>query len=542
MSGLNLSNTSLDSSVLLDHREQDYIHPRRNSFAQGTQTNFGARRFPGTGFLAEEAGERGGTQSEGRRACSVSGGRDKGDPRVQVTSPGGSTSTGKPRNKVRLSQKRGDDRESDGSPYGSEGDDETPLLLGDRLLAASRRDSGSTFDVSRGVSGARSQGQDSHFLRASMGGMNYGSVNFPPSVPTSPRIEPVIYLDGANLLGEQALGEHRADAVIIDIDGPSGGGVAGGAPSSAPTTPDGTAMARQPTLPRAEEDVCFPVDECLSGARLHSPPFPDVIHDPRTCRRTARQWPDLSVLEEWSREEKEQRSEGIRAKKTSEPVYVGGRLRPNLRTNLWHRQEEEAPFRFTYFNDELPATIHAHTISELLLPGQTFLDLFRPEPRKYGDQECEEEGNGQRPRMAAIIPQNGVSNHNGSSMLNNHPGSSGGTPSHYQDPTGAIGNRPTWWLDVLSPMDAEMKVLSKAFGIHPLTAEDIMMQEAREKVELFRHYYLVSYKSFEHDTSSEDYLSPVNFYIIVFREGVLSVSYFSVLAGHYFFFSPSNSY
>ncbi|KAF8447031.1 hypothetical protein BGX38DRAFT_1270664 [Terfezia claveryi] len=67
-----------------------------------------------------------------------------------------------------------------------------------------------------------------------------------------------------------------------------------------------------------------------------------------------------------------------------------------------------------------------------------------------------------------------------------------------------------------------MKILSRAFGIHPLTAEDIMMQEAREKVELFRSYYLVSYKSFEQDMRSEDYLDPVNIYVVVFRDGVIS--------------------
>lgn len=79
-----------------------------------------------------------------------------------------------------------------------------------------------------------------------------------------------------------------------------------------------------------------------------------------------------------------------------------------------------------------------------------------------------------------------------------------------------------WWLDVLSPTEAEMKVIAKAFGIHPLTAEDIMLQEAREKVELFRHYYFVNYRTFDQDINSENYLEPVNMYVVVFREGVLS--------------------
>lgn len=80
----------------------------------------------------------------------------------------------------------------------------------------------------------------------------------------------------------------------------------------------------------------------------------------------------------------------------------------------------------------------------------------------------------------------------------------------------------TWWLDCTCPTDAEMKTLAKAFGIHPLTAEDIRMQETREKVELFRSYYFVCFHTFEPDIESEDYLEPINVYIVVFREGILT--------------------
>ena len=65
-------------------------------------------------------------------------------------------------------------------------------------------------------------------------------------------------------------------------------------------------------------------------------------------------------------------------------------------------------------------------------------------------------------------------------------------------------------------------VISKAFKIHPLTSEDILMQEQREKVELFKHYYFINYRTFEQDENSEDYLDPVNLYVVVFREGVIS--------------------
>jgi len=65
-------------------------------------------------------------------------------------------------------------------------------------------------------------------------------------------------------------------------------------------------------------------------------------------------------------------------------------------------------------------------------------------------------------------------------------------------------------------------MLSKVFGIHPLTAEDIQMEEAREKIELFRTYYLVCFRSFDQDPYSPTHLEPLNMYIIVFREGILS--------------------
>lgn len=50
------------------------------------------------------------------------------------------------------------------------------------------------------------------------------------------------------------------------------------------------------------------------------------------------------------------------------------------------------------------------------------------------------------------------------------------------------------------------------------------MEEAREKIELFRNYYFVCFRSFDQDPYSPTYLEPLNMYIIVFREGTLSVS------------------
>jgi magnesium transporter len=88
----------------------------------------------------------------------------------------------------------------------------------------------------------------------------------------------------------------------------------------------------------------------------------------------------------------------------------------------------------------------------------------------------------------------------------------------------------TWWLDVLSPTDEEMRVLSKVFGVHPLTTEDTQMEETREKIELFQNYYLVSFRTFDQNTHSLTHLEPIKYYIVVFRKGTLSVR---AVSGHF---------
>ena len=290
---------------------------------------------------------------------------------------------------------------------------------------------------------------------------------------------------------------HSDYDTVIDINGD---GVSYPFPSSANEANDNSRSAGGHP---AEEDVCFPVDDNLMDEEA-----PGMVGSHYSFRKP-KMWPDFPILEEWSREEKEQRSEGLRSKKLPEPVYVGGRLRPPVRPQ-WFKDENDAPYRFTYFNEELAATIHSHTISELLQPGQTFRELFKPEPTLYDDSEYEDH------------PPPFQRSESRATEQSDHDALTGPSPP---EPSGALprpGRRPTFWLDVLQPTDAEMKVLSKAFGIHPLTVEDIVMQETREKVELFRSYYLVSYRTFEQDSNSEDYMEPVNIYVVVFREGVIS--------------------
>ncbi|KAL1853855.1 hypothetical protein Plec18167_007158 [Paecilomyces lecythidis] len=123
--------------------------------------------------------------------------------------------------------------------------------------------------------------------------------------------------------------------------------------------------------------------------------------------------------------------------------------------------------RFSFFSSESQSTVHASELGDLILPGDTFRDLFQ------------------------LGPEGGV-----------------------------------WWLDVHNPTEAELGALSRAFSIHPLTAEDIMTQEAREKVELFKQYYFVCFRTFyQMDKTSEDFLEPVNLYMVVFRDGVITFSF-----------------
>lgn len=67
------------------------------------------------------------------------------------------------------------------------------------------------------------------------------------------------------------------------------------------------------------------------------------------------------------------------------------------------------------------------------------------------------------------------------------------------------------------------------FGIHPLTTEDVLTEESREKCEIFRNYMFVCYRAFNQDHYSADFLKPINFYNIVFKHGIVTVQFFSSL-------------
>ena len=380
------------------------------------------------------------------------------------------------------------------------------------------------------------------------GGTNY-NVNYPPSVPGTPRMRPSHGMDmslgDVMLRDELDLDEHSHDGSLPDAN----------------ITPAGHDQTFQqpPKLDRrhtialeAEEDVCFPQEGLseIADDELHTQ---DSAEYPMRARRRRGKWPDLSILEEWSKFEQEGRSQERRTKKITEPQLINGRLRPVHKA--WSHAEEVSPYRFTYFNEQFQSTIHSQTIAELVQPGASFRELFIPDPPILSDSSDDEDEDdeedhaatlrqvltGQNADIPPLAKQRSDSHaeshkYSDSEAVPDSKHTSGehtpaepGAPRRPRSPElGAktkaprYGERPVWWLDVLCPTEAEMKVLSKAFGIHPLTSEDVMVQEPREKVELFRHYYFVNYRTFEQDRSNPDFLEPVNMYVIVFREGLLS--------------------
>ncbi|KAI0747444.1 cora-domain-containing protein [Irpex lacteus] len=181
----------------------------------------------------------------------------------------------------------------------------------------------------------------------------------------------------------------------------------------------------------------------------------------------------------------------------------------------------DRPYRFSFYSNALSATIHAKSLSELPADGQTFEELFRGVNHSSDRPDT---ANPSRPNTSmgfnprAPVPS-ATTSRSGLSKMAERRFTPGGAN---QKLPGSSADTDTWWLDVQSPTDEEMKILSKVFSIHPLTTEDIQMEETREKIELFRNYYFISFRSFEQDNLSPTYLEPLNMYIIVFREGILS--------------------
>lgn len=190
--------------------------------------------------------------------------------------------------------------------------------------------------------------------------------------------------------------------------------------------------------------------------------------------------------------------------------------------------------RFTYFREDLDKTLHSPTLAGLLADNEkidyadegairnSLRDLFDPHyvshhrlprgatptPENHAEgangKESHHSRHGSVPpavsrTSAAAQNVKGSAPHAGGShaslsMAANQPI---GAPSVNSHSTTPVTHHDPFWLDILDPLEEEMKVISKTFGLHPLTTEDVFMDEAREKVEMFNLYYFLCFTSFD---------------------------------------------
>ncbi|KAF1362217.1 cora family metal ion transporter-like protein [Lizonia empirigonia] len=233
----------------------------------------------------------------------------------------------------------------------------------------------------------------------------------------------------------------------------------------------------------AEEDVCFPVEEdfgkttrfdyeeleeFVAECQERTPIGQNLRHKPSVASQMSKKiFADLRPKS--SQTTRKDGNENASLKDVDPAIQ--DKLAEEGLAHMFNENQKEVPGlsgnRFTFFSSELDDTIHAAELGGLLMPGERFRDLFE-------------------------------------------------TP-----PDGGV-----FWMDMVNPTEEEVFAISKAFGVHPLTREDICIQEPREKVELFHQYYFVSFRSFfQADKESEDYLEPVNFYAVVFKEGLLTFTF-----------------
>ena len=130
----------------------------------------------------------------------------------------------------------------------------------------------------------------------------------------------------------------------------------------------------------------------------------------------------------------------------------------------------DRPYRFSFYSNALSATIHARSLSELPAEGQTFEDLFTglnsSETHREGVNISRPgtglngfNGNGPAQRLGGMMSPNPPLHPTGlSKMASNKPRSRSNTVN---GPGSSNVDGNTWWLDVQSPTDEEMKLLSK---------------------------------------------------------------------------------
>ncbi|KIO08315.1 hypothetical protein M404DRAFT_133867 [Pisolithus tinctorius Marx 270] len=91
-----------------------------------------------------------------------------------------------------------------------------------------------------------------------------------------------------------------------------------------------------------------------------------------------------------------------------------------------------------------------------------------------------------------------------------------------------------WWLDVANPNWDDLRTIGKLLHLHPLTLEDILQRDMREKLELFPRlgYRFIVFRATDNAITSEPFgrqgdeglLGEASIYLVVFRDGICTVS------------------
>lgn len=157
---------------------------------------------------------------------------------------------------------------------------------------------------------------------------------------------------------------------------------------------------------------------------------------------------------------------------------TGGGIMPYSDTAPGH----DRPYRFSFYSNSLPVTIHARTLAELPAEGQTFEDLFKGranagntsapyEATDIGSMMSADRWGGDTPkddvtptgREGQTAKQSLLARAAGAAMAKSGAAGSPapGAPDAGKDEDPEAS---TWWLDVLSPTDEEMRMLA---GVSP---------------------------------------------------------------------------
>lgn len=232
----------------------------------------------------------------------------------------------------------------------------------------------------------------------------------------------------------------------------------------------------------AEEDVCFPLQDEQRGDHLYIDfdYLENFIQAESQARQIARRPSAIRVFPDLRPESVETTAPAPTM--TIDGDFLGTPFGSESQTEKAEKPDAEeqakllqpAPVdhsRVSFFSSAWESTIHAADLEGLILPGEDIRGLF-------------------------TFPK----------------GESDGV----------------WWLNINKPSEEEVRAICRAFGVHPLTVEDITTQESREKIELFPSYYFACFRSFcieiDEETQEREFV-PFNIYVVVFREGTLSFSY-----------------